>query len=58
MLRLFLLFYTLAFTVLAGSAIVAALTIGRVDAFSIILAAGVGAVLAVPVAFVVARQMT
>lgn len=55
--RLFAIMWTLAFTVLAGSAIVAVLTAGRIDLYSILAAAGVGAALAVPVAWIVAKRV-
>ncbi len=58
MLRLFFIIYTLAGTTLAGSAIVAALTMQMVDAKSIIVAAVLGALAAVPVAWVVAKQIS
>lgn len=57
MIRLFLIIYTLAATTLAGSAIVAALTVGRVDALSIIVAAVAGAVVALPVSWFVAKAL-
>ncbi|MGA0541800.1 CTP synthetase [Neotabrizicola sp. VNH66] len=57
MTRLFLIIYTLAASVLAGSAVVAALTMGLVAAKPIVLAAVAGALVALPVAWVVARQM-
>ncbi|MBC7137589.1 MAG: hypothetical protein H5U17_02395 [Defluviimonas sp.] len=57
MVRLFLIIYTLAATVLAGSAVVAALTMGRVDAVSIIVAAVAGAVVALPVSWLVVRTL-
>lgn len=57
MTRLFLIIYTLAASVLAGSAVVAALTMGLVAAKPIVLAAVAGALVALPAAWVVARQM-
>ncbi len=57
MIRLFLIIYTLAATTLSGTAIVAALTVGRVDAISIIVAAVAGAVVALPVSWFVAKQL-
>lgn len=56
--RLFFIIYTLAATVLAGSGVIAALTIGRVDLAAILIGAGFGAALAVPVAWFVAKQVT
>lgn len=58
MIRLFLIIYTLASTALAGIAITAALTIGKVDAYSIIVAAVIGAVAALPVSWLVARNLS
>ena len=57
MVRLFLVIYTLASTALAGMGIIAALTMGKVDVTSIMIAAVVGAVVAVPVAWGVARKL-
>jgi hypothetical protein len=58
MFRLFLILYTLAATVLAGSAIIAALTMNLVDLQSIIAAAAVGAAVAVPVAWMIAKRLS
>jgi len=58
MFRLFLILYTLAATALAGSAVVAALTMNLVDVKSIVTAALAGAAVAVPVAWVVARKLS
>jgi hypothetical protein len=58
MLRLFFVMYTLAFTVLAGSAIVAALTMNLFDLRSILIAAALGAIAALPVAWVIARKVS
>ncbi len=55
--RLFLIIYTLAATVLAGTGVIAALTTGRVDLPSILMAAAAGAVLAIPAAWIVARRL-
>lgn len=57
MLRLAAVIYVLAFTVLAGGIITALLTINRVAAQDLSLGALAGAVLALPVAWVVARQI-
>lgn len=57
MLRLFFVIYTLAATVLAGSAVVAVLTMQMPGARPIILAALLGAVAAVPVAWGIARRL-
>ena len=58
MLRLFLVIYTLAATVLAGSAVVAVLTMQMPGAKPIIVAAALGAIVAVPVAIAVTRRLT
>lgn len=55
--RLFFIIYTLAATVLAGSAVVAALTMNRFDVRSILVAAAIGAAVAVPVAWGIARKV-
>lgn len=58
MMRLFLILYTLAATTLAGSFIVAVLTMNRFDGRSIIGAAVLGAVVALPVAWGVAKRLS
>lgn len=58
MFRLFLIIYTLAGSTLAGSAVVAALTMNRFDTMSIIVAAALGALVAIPVAWLVAKQLS
>lgn len=58
MFRLFGIIYTLAATTLAGSAVVAALTVGLVEARSIIVAALIGSLLAAPLAWVVTRRIS
>jgi hypothetical protein len=58
MVRLFFIMYTLAATTLAGSAIVAALTMNLVDLRSILIAATLGAIAALPVAWVVAKKIS
>ena len=55
--RLFAMIYILAGTTLAGIAITAALTIGRDSASDIIIASVVGAVLAIPVSWLVANKL-
>ena len=57
MLRLFFLMYALAATVLAGSAIVAVLTMQMQGARPIIVAAALGAIVAIPVAWTIARRL-
>lgn len=58
MLRLTLVIYSMAATALAGGAVTAALASGFVDARSIIIAAAVGAVVALPVSYLVARSLS
>lgn len=56
--RLFMILYSMIGTALAGSGVVAALTLGMVTLKPILVAAGLGAALAVPVAWMVARRIT
>lgn len=58
MIRLFSIIYALAFTVLAGTAVVAVLAMNRVDLTAILLAAALGAIAALPVAWGVARKIS
>ncbi|WP_413875093.1 hypothetical protein [Albidovulum sp.] len=58
MFRLYLIVYTLAATVLAGSAIVATLTMNHFDFKSIIVAALAGVAVAVPVAWTIAKRLS
>lgn len=58
MLRLFSVIYTLASVTLAGSAVIAALTMGLFGAKPIIVAALIGAVLALPAAWMVSKQLS
>ncbi len=55
--RLFLLMFTLAGPTLAGSAVVVALVMGMVATKPIVIAAALGALLALPVSWIVARQL-
>ncbi len=55
--RLLSIVYALVGPTLAGMLITAALTLNMVDARSLIAAAGVGFVLGLPVAWLVARQL-
>ena len=57
MLRLASILYSLIGTTLAGSAIVVALVAGYDDAPGIIAAAAIGALAAMPVAYLVARKL-
>lgn len=56
--RLMMVLYSMIATALAGSAVVAVLTAGYGTLWPIVIAAAAGAVLAVPVAWVVARQIS
>lgn len=56
--KLFPILYILAASVLAGSFVVAALTLDLFDAASVSLAALAGAVVALPVAWVLAARMS
>lgn len=58
MLRLFFVIYSLAGVTLAGAGIIAVLTAGMVDLWSIVIAAVIGAVMAVPVAWTIARRLS
>lgn len=55
--KLFGYLFILAGTVLAGSAVIAALTIGRDSANDIAIAAACGAVLALPAAWVLSKRL-
>lgn len=57
MYRLFVVIYMLAGPALAGSAIVAALTMGRDSASDLIIAAIAGVLLAVPLTWFVTKKM-
>lgn len=57
MTRLFFIIYTLAGSTLAGSAVVAALTMNMFDLKSIVVAAVLGALVALPVSWLVARNL-
>ncbi|MCC0065222.1 MAG: hypothetical protein H6895_14235 [Defluviimonas sp.] len=58
MTRLFFIIYTLAGTTLAGSAIIAVLSMNMFDLRSILIAAAAGALVALPVAWIVARRIS
>lgn len=55
--RLMMILYSMIGTALAGSAVVLVLTLGHVTLWPIVGAAAVGAVLALPVSWLVARQI-
>lgn len=57
MTRLFMLLLSIIMTTLAGVGVVAVLTMGLYDWKSILLAALVGALVALPVAWTVARRL-
>jgi len=57
MIRLALILYSLIATTLAGTGVIAVLTAGYGTLLPILLAAGAGAVLAIPVSLWVARAM-
>lgn len=57
MLRLTMILFSMISTALMGTAIIIALTSGWVDLSSIITAAAIGFLLAIPVSWFVARQI-
>ena len=57
MVRLAMVLYSLIGTTLAGSCVVAALVMGQDTLWPILIAAAIGAVVAVPVTWLVARQL-
>jgi hypothetical protein len=57
MIRLFGVLFSMIGTALAGSGVVVALVSGNVDVRSILLAAGIGAMLALPLSWMVARKL-
>lgn len=57
MTRLFGVLFSMIGTALAGSAVVAALVSGHVDARSIVGAAVIGALLALPLSWAIARKL-
>ena len=56
--RLMMVLYSIIATALAGSGVVAVLTAGYATLWPIVIAAAAGAVLALPVSWVVARQIS
>lgn len=58
MLRLTMLIYTIAAGTLAGTGVVIALVMGQVSTVPIVAAAAIGFVLAVPVSWLIARQLS
>ncbi|WP_424831089.1 hypothetical protein [Ruegeria sp.] len=57
MIRLAAMLYSLIATAVAGTAVIAVLSAGMVSAAAIVVAAGVGAVMAAPVAWLVAKRL-
>ena len=57
MLRLFVVIYSLAATVLAGSGVTFVLVMGWVSFSAILISAGIGVLLALPVSYLVTRAM-
>ena len=57
MLKLAAMIYIMVGSMLAGVFVVAALTMGRMDAMSIALAAAAGALVAIPAAWMVAARL-
>ncbi len=57
MLRLTLILFSMISTALMGTAIIIALTLGWVDLTSILGAAAIGFLLAIPVSWIVARNI-
>ena len=55
--RLFMLLYTLAGTAMAGTGVIVVLTLGMAGAMPILVAAALGAGLALPVAWLLTREL-
>jgi hypothetical protein len=55
--RLMMVLYSMIATALAGSGVIAVLSAGHATLWPIVIAAAVGAALALPVAWAVARQI-
>lgn len=56
--RLMMILYSMIGTALAGSAVVVVLTLGHVSLWPIVIAAAAGAAVALPVSWLVARQIS
>lgn len=56
--RLMMVLYSMIATAMAGTGVIVVLTMGQVTLYPIIGAAAVGAVLALPVSWFVARQIS
>ncbi|KAF0115203.1 MAG: hypothetical protein FD150_1111 [Rhodobacteraceae bacterium] len=57
MLRLMMILYSMIATAMAGTAVIAVLSMGYVNLWPILIAAALGAALAVPISWAVARQI-
>lgn len=55
--RLFLLILTIAMGTLAGIGVIVALVMGKYDVMSILVGAGIGAVLSLPASWFVAKKI-
>lgn len=55
--RLFLLMFTIASTALAGAGVIAVLSAGFVGVTPILLGAGIGVVLALPVSWLISQKI-
>lgn len=58
MFRLATMLYSLIATSLAGAGVIAVLSAGYVTLTPILVAAGIGAVIAIPAAYLIAREIT
>lgn len=56
--RLFMLLLSIAMGTMAGIGVIIVLVMGYVSLWPILIGAGLGAVLAIPVAWLIARQIT
>ncbi|MFP5481009.1 MAG: hypothetical protein ACLGIE_15185 [Alphaproteobacteria bacterium] len=56
--RLFLLLYSLAATAMAGTGVIVVLSLGMVGLPPILISAAMGAALALPVAWLLARELS
>lgn len=56
--RLFMLLLTIAMGTMAGMGVIVVLVMGFVSLWPILIGAGIGAVLAIPVTWLIARRIT
>ena len=56
--RLMMILYSMVATALAGTGVIAVLTAGRGTLWPILIAAAVGAIIALPVSWAIARQIS